>query len=571
MTRRDLLFAAVAAPVALPAQADANRQFVELANDYITRFTEATPVFATFLGEHRYDDRLSDVTPAGRQRTLQMQREFLRRLIAISPDWLSGPNRIDHQILRSHLESAIWSATVLRQFERNPLPYNPGNAIYLLLEREFAPLPERLKSVRARLQAIPDFLAAGKENLKFATKIHTETAILQNKGTINLLQNVLGSFLEKVPQMKSDLAPAQTKAIAALEDWGQWLAKDLLPKADADPRIGAELFREKLRYTLDSELSPGEIRQRAERDLKQTQAILYEVATGLSRKLFPGKSDLSDRKQVIRTVLDKLAERRPEVDTIVGQAKHELADATEFVRRQNLVTLYETPLRVIEMPEFQRGVAVASCSPPGPFEKNGVTFYNISPPPAQWTSVQVDSYFKEYNYYMLKNLTVHEAMPGHYLQRAHANRFQAPTLVRSVFSSGTFTEGWAVYAERIMVEHGYGGPEVHMQQLKMRLRTIVNALLDQAIHTEGMSEQQAMDLMMNEGFQERSEAAGKWRRALLTSTQLSTYFVGTTEIDKLREDYRSKHGEIKEWKAFHDKILSFGSPAPRYVRELMGV
>jgi uncharacterized protein (DUF885 family) len=285
----------------------------------------------------------------------------------------------------------------------------------------------------------------------------------------------------------------------------------------------------------------------------------------------PGKSDLSDRKQVIRTVLDKLAQRRPQADTVVDQARRDLTEATEFVRKHNLVTLYETPLRIIEMPEFQRGVTVASCMSPGPFEKNGVTFYNISPPPAQWMPVQVESYFKEYNDSMLKNLTVHEAMPGHYLQRSHSNRFQAPTLVRSVFYSGTFTEGWAVYAERIMAEQGYGGPEVHIQQLKMRLRTIVNALLDQAIHTDGMSEQHAMELMMNDGFQERSEAAGKWRRALLTSTQLSTYFVGTTELDKLREDYRTKYGPIKDWRAFHDKMLSFGSPAPRYLRELMGV
>ena len=240
------------------------------------------------------------------------------------------------------------------------------------------------------------------------------------------------------------------------------------------------------------------------------------------------------------------------------------------MRKQNLVSVYDTPLRIVEMPEFQRGVAVASCASRDR-SKRTASRSSTSPPPANWNQQQVESYFREYNDYMVRDLTVHEAMPGHYLQRAHANRFEAPTLVRALFWSGSFTEGWAVYAERIMAERGYGGPEVRMQQQKMRLRMILNAIIDQGIHTKGMTEQQAMDLMMNEGFEERSEAAGKWRRASLTSAQLSTYYVGATELDQLREDYIRKHGPIKDWKAFHDKMLSFGSPAPRYARELMGV
>jgi uncharacterized protein (DUF885 family) len=221
------------------------------------------------------------------------------------------------------------------------------------------------------------------------------------------------------------------------------------------------------------------------------------------------------------------------------------------------------------MPEFQRGVAVASCASPGPLEKHGQTFLNISPPPANWNAGQVDSFFREYNDFMLKDLVVHEGMPGHYLQIAHANRFAAPTVVRSLFRSGSFVEGWAVYAERLMADQGFGGPEVRMQQLKMWLRTIINSLLDIGIHTQGMTEQQAMDLMMNDGFQERSEAAGKWRRAQLSSTQLCTYFVGAAELLQLRADYEKQRGSIRDWKAFHDRMLSFGSPAPRYLRQLM--
>jgi len=235
------------------------------------------------------------------------------------------------------------------------------------------------------------------------------------------------------------------------------------------------------------------------------------------------------------------------------------------------VTLPTEPVKVIVMPEFKRGVAVAYTDPVGPLERNGETFYAISPTPSNWTPTRSESFFREYNDYMLEDVTVHEAMPGHYLQLAHSNQFKAPTKVRAIFRSGAFAEGWAVYAEQLMAEHGFGGPEVHMQQLKMRLRTIINAIIDQKIHTAGMTESQAMNFMMNEGFQEEGEAAGKWRRAELTSTQLSNYFVGVTEVNDIRRAYEAKAGGHVDYKRMHDAMLSYGTPAPKYVREMMGL
>jgi len=297
---------------------------------------------------------------------------------------------------------------------------------------------------------------------------------------------------------------------------------------------------------------------------------LYETARALS-KSETSASDPATKKKVIKTALDQLAESRPTNETIVGLAKANLQEVTNFVRQERLVTVPEEPVKIIVMPEFQRGVAVAYCDSPGPLEKNGETFYSISPTPSDWPPQRVTSFFREYNNYMLKNLTIHEAMPGHYLQLAHSNRFKAPTLIRAVFTSGVFTEGWATYAEQLMVERSYGGYEVKMQQLKMRLRLIINAILDQKIHTAGMSEKEAMDLMMKEGFQEEGEAAGKWRRACLSSTQLSTYYVGNTEINAIRTAWEASKGPIADLKAFHDTVLSFGSPAPRHVRALLGL
>jgi uncharacterized protein (DUF885 family) len=230
----------------------------------------------------------------------------------------------------------------------------------------------------------------------------------------------------------------------------------------------------------------------------------------------------------------------------------------------------DEPLEIAPTPEFQRGVAVASCSPPGPLEKNAKTFYYISPTPQDWPASRVESFLREYNDDMLREITIHEAMPGHYLQLAHANRFRAPTLVRAVVASGTFIEGWATYAEQLMADAGYGGPEVRMQQLKLRLRSILNAIIDQKIHTEGMSEKEAMARMMTDGFQEEGEAAGKWKRAQLTSTQLSTYYVGNAEMNDIRAAWEKDHGKYPDLRALHDGMLSFGNAAPKYIRERMG-
>ena len=545
-------------------------KFEAFAKEYLDKLLEKNPELATSLGEHRYDDRLSDYSQAGIQAQVQFQRQSIERLGQIEVSKLSAVNRIDFAILQSQIQSALFQLENLREHEWNPLFYNVGNAIYGLTAREFAPLKDRLKSVKSRLRAIPGVLEAARTNLKNPPRVHTETAILQNKGNISLVREELKSYLNQVPELIPEFASVQSQVIAAFESFGVWLEKDLLPKSNGNFRIGENRFRNKLRYTLDSDLSAEEILQRAQTDLQKTQDALFETAQSLSNRATT-ESDPEARKKVIKEVLDRLAESSPTNETIVSLAKENLAEVTEFVRQQGLVTVPQEPVKIIVMPEFQRGVAVAYCDSPGPLEKNGETFYAISPTPIDWPQQRVKSFFREYNNYMLKNLNIHEAMPGHYLQLAHSNKFKAPTMIRAIFTSGVFTEGWATYAEQLMVEKGYGGPEVKMQQLKMRLRLIINAILDQKIHTAGMSEKEATELMMNEGFQEEGEAAGKWRRACLSSTQLSTYYVGNTEINEIRRAWESKKGPISDLKAFHDTVLSFGSPAPKYVKALLGL
>jgi uncharacterized protein (DUF885 family) len=568
-TRREILLAGMgmAAMPAFSAESP-DTEFVAAANDYIAKYLENNPEAATNAGDHRYDGRLSDHSEAGRAGTLAVHQELLNRLDAIDPTRLQIQNQVDYQIARNRARYAVWNQFVLREFEWDPTQYNPGNSLYLLLERDFAPLADRLESLRSRLDAVPEYLHSAKANLTNPPRIFTETAIAQNKGTLSLVEKLTAEEAAKVPGMADKLAPSQQRAAAALREWGEWLEKDLLPRSDRDFRLGPVLFPTKLQFTLDSDLTPHEVQKRAEAELEMAQKAIYQTALVLVRK-WATSTDVSDMGKTVRMVLDRLAEQRPSAADVLAKAEQDVKLATDFVRTHNLVSVPVTPLQVVPMPEFQRGVAVATCAAPGPLEKRGQTFLNISPPPENWNADQVTSFFREYNDYMLKDLVVHEGMPGHYLQIAHANHFEAPTITRSLFRSGSFVEGWAVYAERLMAERGFGGPEVRMQQLKMWLRTIINSLLDIGIHTQGMTEQQAMDLMMNDGYQERSEAAGKWRRAQLSSTQLCTYFVGASELLQFRTDYEKRHGAIHNAKAFHDRMLSFGSPAPRYLTQLM--
>ncbi len=552
----------------------ADMQFERLANKYIAELLKMNPEWATGLGEHAYDNRLGDYSLEGVKKERAFNENYLAELKKIPFDKLSKVNNVDARIMQHNLESNLFSTNELRAYEWNPLNYNVGGALNDLISRDFAPLKDRMKSAKGRLEAIPNVVAAAKANLKNPPRVHTETAIAQNKGVIALIKGDLQTFID-LAGMKTELAPAQATAIAALTDYGKWLETDLLPRSTGDFRLGEAKYRQKLKYALASDMSKEDLLARAEADLKATQMRMYEVANPLLKKYGIGIGYSSDtpkssvEKMVIKAVLDKLAESRPTNENIVSQANGDLQETTDFVRKNNLVTVPTESVKVIEMPEFARGSAVAYFDSAGPFEKKNETYFTISPTPNDWTAERKASFFKEYNDYMLQDLTIHEAMPGHYLQIMHSNKFKAPTPIRALFSSGSFVEGWAVYAEQLMAEKGYGGAEVEMQQLKMKLRVIINAIIDQKIHTAGMTEKEAIDFMMNEGFQEEGEAAGKWKRAQMSSTQLSTYYVGSVEINDLRRAYEAKNKGKVDLKTMHDAMLSFGSPPAKYVKEML--
>ncbi len=573
-----ILVVALSLPLAI-ATANANPnddEFEKIAKDYTENYLSSHPEFATELGDHRFDGILTDYSQETRARMLANAKQ-VREALKKFDDYkqLTGANQVDVRLLRDNVESEIFRLEELREADWNPLVYNQSlaNSLYLLVARDFDSAQKRIPNLRQRMDGIPNVIKQAEANLVHPPRVHTETAIEQIQGAINLVRNGLDPLLNQAPQLRKDLAPIQEKTAKALEEYKKWLQEDLLKRSDGNFRLGAEKFRKKLRFALASDLSMEEIRKRADADLQQTQAAIYETALPLYKKYFPKADEktLADKHSVTAAVLNRLAQEHQDDSTVVGYAQKVVGEATDFVKQRNLVSIPAVPLEVIAMPEFKRGVAIAYCDSAGPLEKTPKTFFAVSPTPKDWTKEKKESFFRENNNYFIRDLTVHEAMPGHYLQLAHSNEFKAPTLVRAIFQSGTYIEGWAVYCEQMMAEQGYGGPEVKMQQLKMRLRAIANAILDQSIHAGNMTEQQAMDLMTKATFQEQGEATLKWKRARLTSAQLSTYFVGVSEHLDLRAAAQKKVGKEFDLKKYNDQVISYGSPPVKYVRELMGL
>src|SRR5256714_10309311 len=411
-----------------------DQEFEKIAKDYIENYLSSHPEFATELGDHRFDGIRSDFQMETRSRMLvhaKQVHEALKKLADYKK--LTGPNQIDVRILRDNVDYEIFRLQELRDPEWNPLVYNQSlaNSLYLLVARDFASAQNRVPKLRQRMDGIPNVIKQAEANLQHPPKIYTETAIEQIQGAINLVRNGLDPLLNQAPQMKKDLAPIQEKTAQALEDYKKWLQDDLLKRSDGNFRIGAEKFKKKLRFALASDLSMEEIKKRADAELQQTQAAIYETALPLYKKYFPKADEktLTDKYKVTAAVLDRLAQEHQNDNTVVGYAQKVVGEATDFVKQRNLVSVPAVPLEVIAMPEFKRGVAIAYCDSAGPLEKNPKTFFAVSPTPKDWTKEKMESVLRENNNYFIRDLTVHEAMPGHYLQLADSNEFKAPRLL----------------------------------------------------------------------------------------------------------------------------------------------
>lgn len=531
----------------------------------MSELLERHPEAATSLGEHRHDDRLADASEAALDDEARWVDRRLRELDEVDSTALDVSDQVDLDMLCNGLRLRRFELAELREHEWDPLAANPGSAIYALLARDFAPLGDRLRSAAGRLRAVPQALATARRSLGDMPRVHVETAIGQFTGTRTLLATELERAMSGEPGLRQEVEPARELAMEALNEHLDWL-RSRLDGAARDPRLGATAYARKLELTLDTASDADAVLARAEVDLVGLEERIAETAARLDAGPAEGR---------VRRVLDRLAADGPvDDDTIVDQCRQALAETTAFVSAQDLVTVHDDLVEIIVMPEIHRGVAVAYCDPPGPLETAALpTYFAVSPTPQEWDEQRVHSFYREYNAHMLANLTVHEAMPGHVLQLGHAGRHSSSTPVRAALSSGSFVEGWAVYAEELMVDSGYRdelNDALRMQQLKMQLRMTINAILDARVHAHAMTEAEAMDLMMVRGHQEEGEAAGKWRRALLTSAQLSTYYVGYVEVRDLAGDLAAAR-PADSVRSRHDAMLAHGSPPPRHLRTLLSL
>ena len=569
--------AVVAAPAASAPETAAatseDARFQAFGDRVVDEYLELSPVNATQLGDHRYDALMPDVSVAGRAAVRAFAERTLAELARFDSQHLSRENQVDAILLKDQLDYLIFSDARLQDWAWDPLTYSPGSALFSLISREFAPLPERLRSATGRLEALPTYLAQVRGALVPARVplIHAQTAAKQNPGIDSLIDEILAKkdALPAADQARLERAAAAAKAAVAQHQ--EWLEKTLVPKAKGNERIGAALYDEKLRLALNSPLSRQEIRTRAERELQSLRAKMYDVASGMIKgeagaPPTPANPTPDQQQAVIEAGLAKVYADVPPRDQVLPFAKGTLDEAIAFARAKDLVGFPTSNFGVIEMPEYARGVAVAYADMPGALEKDQRGYYDVMPIPSDWSDEQTASFLREYNKWAIHELTIHEAVPGHLLQLAHSNQYKSK--LRGVLQSGPMIEGWACYSQDVMADAGYlnRDPRYLLAHYKFQMRMPVNAIIDQDFHTGNLTREQAIELMTRQAFQQEREAAGKWVRLQLSSAQLPTYFVGYQEWKDFRAAAEKRPGF--NLRRFHDAALSHGSPPVRFIRQL---
>lgn len=552
----------------------ADQQFDALKPILLEKIWRLNPEWATSVGYHKYDNELVIPTPKRIDDEVNSYRSMLGDLHLLKRTALSRNNQTDYRMLEDFFNGRIWYLTVLKPGEWNPAEYNIGSGVAEILNSRHDSLNNRLRSISLKIEQVVPYYEAAKNNIKQPTLEHTQLAILQNKGALAVIDELADSLKNAPlkPFEKDFLNFRIAAAKTEINSYITFLQDEKLPALRKGQgrsfRIGKALFTQKFKHDIQSGYTAEQVYQKA---LKHKDE-LHQQMLALTQKLwpvyFPGKPVLGGLPG-IKQLLGKLAEQHVRRDSFLTAIRAQIPQLVAFVNSKKLLTQDASkPLVVRPTPEYMRGVAGASVSAPGPYDQTANTYYNVTPL-TSYSAAEAESYLREYNKYQLQILNIHEAIPGHYTQLIYSNK--SPSLVKAILGNGAMVEGWAVYAERMMLEQGYGNnaPEMWLTWYKWNLRVTLNAILDYSVHVLGMTEKEAISMLTQEGFQEETEAREKWKRATLSQVQLSSYFTGYTEIYDLREEFRKKQGNKFQLKPFHEKFLSFGSAPVRYIRALM--
>lgn len=545
-------------------------------DQYLEADFQRHPFNATRSGDHRFDDRLDDVSPKVQladKQAIMMALEDLPKKVDYAK--LSRNSQIDYEIFKHDLNRSLWLAENSKPFENDPRLYNEyiTDSVYLLFTQSTLPREQNVRNATSRVAKLPGIVAAARSSLKNPPKQYVETAIKQNRGAIAFYESGLFSVAGESMQ-GSSLADPSRRAVEVLREYQTFLEKELLPRATGDWRLGKEKFDRKLQLELDAGLNAADVLKEAESEAERVEKEMAVIARQLWAKLFPNQvvpvDDADGRRQMIRAVLAKLGDDHGEPANIVQDAQATVESIKKFITAKDILRLPEPDrCQVVEMPEFQRGQSTAYLNPAPPLDPKANSVYAVSPPPKEWDAKTVDSYLREYNRAMLQILTIHEAYPGHYVQLEYSNR--CPSKIRKLLYSGVFAEGWAVYTEQMMLDQGYGDGDLSMRlhQLKWYLRAVVNAILDHKMHCSNMTDTEALDLLVNRAFQTDGEALGKIIRAKQSSAQLSTYFVGRMAFYRLRQQFQRELGEKFDLGRYHEAVLDHGTLPVKYLPELV--
>ncbi|GAB2478639.1 hypothetical protein GCM10011375_18380 [Hymenobacter qilianensis] len=554
--------------------AEVNESFERYKNQFIDSLWYYNPRLASAKGNHRYDSLLVIPTAARREVEAAAQTRMRKSLTGFKVNDLSANNQTDYHLLLNYLDKSRFYSDTLRSWSWDPSSYNLGASVAEILNGRYYPLDRRLRAISIKIDHAPDYYEAAQTNIERPTREHTELAILQNEGGLQVFGPALQDSIKRSgldAREKKELQDRIATTRLVIENYLKFLRGEVLAGGKFRSfRLGKELFDRKFALDIQSAYSADQVYQKAQDNRAYLLRDMGRRAARLWPKYFAGQPMPTDSVAMIQRVISRLSEKHATKEGFVEAVKAQIPVLIKFVNDKKLLTQDPSkPLVVRETPLYMRGSgAGASISAPGPYDKAANTYYNVEPLD-NLTPAQAESYLREYNDYTLQILNIHEAIPGHYTQLVYANR--SPSLVKAIFGNGAMVEGWAVYAERMMLESGYGqnSDEIWLMWDKWNMRVTLNTILDHEVHVGNISREAALKMLQRDGFQEESETTNKWRRATLSQVQLSSYFSGYTAIYDLREELKKELGGKFDLKSFNEQFLSYGSAPVKYIRAMM--
>lgn len=538
---------------------------------FLDALWKENPDWATVTGYHKYDSLLVIPDAGSRDKLITFAKRQLDSLGKFDLNTLSDGAKIDYHLIENQMQGLQWGIQQEKRFEWDPSSYNVIGTFAYILNEKYEPLDKRLRSFYQKMEKVPMYYKEAEKQIKNPVVELTNLAIDQHTGGVSVFESDFADSLKKtnIPQAEKQKMLDRAKlATEAIKSYAAWLKafKNDKPRSF---RLGKDLYNDKFKYDIQASSTVQQIYNAAMDRKKYLHREMAKYSKQLWPKYFGSKPMPSDTLELIGDMIDTLSAKHVKPDEFQSAIEKQIPKLIAFVKEKDLLYIDPTkPLVVRKEPAYMAGVAGASVSSPGPYDKTGNTYFNVGSL-SGWPAAKAESYLREYNQYMLQILCIHEAIPGHYTQLVYANK--SPSLIKSVLGNGTMIEGWAVYTEQMMLENGYGNnePEMWLMWYKWNLRSVCNTILDISVHTGNMTKEQAIKMLTREAFQQQAEAEGKWKRVTVSSVQLTSYYTGYKEIVDLRDAYKKKMGDKYKLKEFNEKFLSYGSSPVKYIKELM--